>query len=71
LVAVGVPSPGDWQHVEEPACAPASGEFSVEVLYISIDSAMRGWMDDVRSYLPPVAIGEVMRATALGRVVSS
>jgi NADPH-dependent curcumin reductase CurA len=38
---------------------------------VSIDPAMRGWMNDVRSYMPPVGIGEVMRAGAIGRVVES
>jgi len=41
------------------------------VLYISLDPAMRGWMNDGRSYVPPVGIGEVMRAGAAGRVIES
>jgi NADPH-dependent curcumin reductase CurA len=43
----------------------------VEVSHLSIDPAMRGWMNDVRSYVPPVEIGAVMRALALGRVTAS
>jgi NADPH-dependent curcumin reductase CurA len=43
----------------------------VKVLYVSIDPAMRGWLRDARSYLPPVQIGEVMRAGGVGEVVSS
>jgi len=42
----------------------------VQVTYLSLDPAMRGWLKDARSYLPPVKIGEVMRATGLGIVVS-
>jgi NADPH-dependent curcumin reductase CurA len=42
----------------------------VQVTYLSLDPAMRGWLRDVRSYLPPVQIGEVMRATGLGVVVT-
>jgi NADPH-dependent curcumin reductase CurA len=43
----------------------------VKVLYISLDPAMRGWMNDNRSYVPPVAIGEVMRGGGVGRVIAS
>jgi NADPH-dependent curcumin reductase CurA len=41
------------------------------VLYISLDPAMRGWMNEGKSYIAPVALGEVMRAGALGRVLAS
>ena len=68
---VGLPKPGDWAIVEEPAPAAADGEFVVEVDYVSIDPAMRTWMNAGRSYVPPVEIGEVMRAAAVGRVVES
>ena len=50
---------------------PADGEVVVKVEYVSIDPAMRMWLVDTPSYLPPVQIGEVMRAGALGRVVES
>lgn len=43
----------------------------VQITYLSLDPAMRGWLRDARSYLPPVKIGEVMRATGLGVVVSA
>jgi len=43
----------------------------IKVLLISLDPAMRGWMKQARSYVPPVPIGEVMRALALGKVVAS
>ena len=43
----------------------------VRLLYCSLDPAMRGWLNDARSYLPPVQIGEVMRAAGLGVVVKS
>ena len=68
---VGLPKPTDWSYKEEPVRDPAEGELLVRILYISLDPAMRGWMNDRRSYVPPVAIGEVMRALALGRVVAS
>ncbi|MDL2076027.1 NADP-dependent oxidoreductase [Streptomyces sp. GXMU-J15] len=68
---VGEPRPTDWQHVEEPVGEPGDGEFLVRVLCLSIDPAMRGWMNAGRSYIRPVEIGEVMRAGAVGRVVAS
>jgi hypothetical protein len=43
----------------------------VKVLYISLDPAMRGWMNEGRSYIEPVGIGDVMRAGAVGRVIES
>jgi NADPH-dependent curcumin reductase CurA len=67
----GLPEPANFAVTEEPVPAPAAGEFVVEVTHVSIDPAMRGWMNDVRSYMPPVGIGEVMRAGAIGRVVAS
>jgi NADPH-dependent curcumin reductase CurA len=68
---VGEPRPTDWEHVEEPAGQPGDGEFLVQVLCLSIDPAMRGWMNAGRSYIRPVEIGEVMRAGAVGRVIDS
>jgi hypothetical protein len=68
---VGLPKASDWSYVEEPAREPAAGEFLVRVEYLSVDPAMRAWMNAVRSYVPPVEIGEVMRAAGIGRVVAS
>lgn len=68
---VGLPKPTDWQYVEEPAPEPADGQFRVQLQYLSLDPAMRGWMNAGRSYVPPVEIGEVMRAGAIGRVIDS
>jgi NADPH-dependent curcumin reductase CurA len=68
---VGLPKRSDWNYKEEPVRDPADGELLVKILYISLDPAMRGWMNEGKSYVPPIAIGEVMRALALGRVVSS
>ena len=48
---------------------PGSGQALIRVTYVSLDPAMRGWLRDTRSYLPPVQIGEVMRAVGLGVVV--
>jgi NADPH-dependent curcumin reductase CurA len=68
---VGEPRSIDWQQVEEPVAEPGDGEFLVQVLYLSIDPAMRGWMNAGKSYIRPVEIGEVMRAGAVGRVIAS
>jgi NADPH-dependent curcumin reductase CurA len=51
---------------------PGSDEILVKILYISLDPAMRGWMNESRaSYIPPVELGDVMRALAVGRVIES
>jgi NADPH-dependent curcumin reductase len=68
---VGLPKASDFQFASEPAREPADGEVQVKVKYISLDPAMRGWMNDGRSYVPPVKLGEVMRALAIGEVVAS
>jgi NADPH-dependent curcumin reductase CurA len=68
---VGMPKHTDWKYTEEPVREPGDGEFLVKILYISLDPAMRGWINEGRSYVPPVGIGEVMRAGAAGRVIES
>jgi NADPH-dependent curcumin reductase CurA len=50
---------------------PATGEVLVQVNWLSLDPAMRGWLRDARSYVPPVQIGEVMRAMGLATVVEA
>jgi len=67
----GLPKRSDWNYVEEPVSDPGPGQILIKILYISLDPAMRGWMNDGKSYVPPVGIGEVMRAGALGRVIAS
>ncbi|MBB4911012.1 NADP-dependent oxidoreductase [Actinophytocola algeriensis] len=68
---VGLPTAADWQHTTEDVPEPGDGQFVVRAEYVSLDPAMRGWMNDARSYIRPVRIGEVMRAAALGRVTAS
>jgi NADPH-dependent curcumin reductase len=68
---VGLPKPGDWRYTEEPIPEPGEDEVLVKILYVSLDPAMRGWMNDSRSYIAPVGIGDVMRAFAAGRVIAS
>jgi NADPH-dependent curcumin reductase CurA len=68
---MGLPKRTDWDYVEEPAREPGANEVLVKVQYLSLDPAMRGWMNEGRSYVPPVQIGEVMRAGGVGQVVAS
>ncbi|MBF3528049.1 NADP-dependent oxidoreductase [Burkholderia pseudomallei] len=56
---------------EAPLPALGPGEMLVRVLYLSMDPTNRVWMSDIPQYLPPVAIGDVMRALGIGRVVAS
>jgi NADPH-dependent curcumin reductase CurA len=67
----GLPDASSWDYTEEPARTPDEGEALVEVQMLSLDPAMRGWMRDTRSYVPPVGIGEVMRAIGVGKVLES
>ena len=68
---VGLPGPQVWDHATAAVERPGAGQILVEVHYLSLDPAMRGWISDARSYVPPVGIGEVMRAGGAGRVVAS
>jgi NADPH-dependent curcumin reductase CurA len=61
----------DWEHAQEPAGAPGDGQFAARTLAVSLDPAMRGWLDDRPSYLPPVGLGEVMRANTVVEVTES
>lgn len=68
---VGMPTQENWTFAETELPDVADGQLLVEVKYISLDPAMRGWMNDRKSYIEPVQIGEVMRAGAVGKVVQS
>lgn len=67
----GLPDESDWTITDEPTGEPGPGQVLIANEYISLDPAMRGWVSPVRSYLPPVEIGAVMRAGGLGRVVAA
>ncbi|MEO8145408.1 MAG: NADP-dependent oxidoreductase [Betaproteobacteria bacterium] len=68
---VGLAKTTDWKLTTEPVPDPADGQVLVKVLQLSLDPAMRGWMNEGRSYIPPVGIGEVMRAGGVGKVAAS
>ena len=67
----GLPKAEDFELRTRPVPEPQDGELVVETRYVSLDPAMRGWMRDAPSYIPPVALGEIMRANAVGEVVAS
>ncbi len=60
-----------FELITSPVPSPAEGEILVQNLYLSFEPAQRDWLNDVPSYVPPVQIGEVMRAAAVGRVIES
>jgi NADPH-dependent curcumin reductase CurA len=68
---VGMVKASDFSFVTDETGEPGAGEVVVAVEYLSLDPAMRGWMNEGRSYVPPVKIGEVMRALGIGKVVAS
>ncbi len=68
---VGLPTKETWSFTETALPTIQDQEFLVKQHYISLDPAMRGWLNDVRSYIPPVQIGEVMRAGSVGEIVDS
>lgn len=68
---VGVPRAGDFERATAPMPRPAPDEVLLKNLYLSIDPAIRGWMSDARSYLPPIAIGAPVRSGTLSQIVES
>lgn len=63
------PDTFEWQEVSLPPLT--EGQFLVRNLWLSFDPAQRGWINDVPSYVPPVKLGEPMRAGAVGQIVES
>ena len=67
----GMVKESDFAFSETPVPQPGDGQVLLRVLYLSFDPTQRGWIEDRPSYLPPVQIGEVMRASAVGEVMES
>jgi NADPH-dependent curcumin reductase len=67
----GLPVREDWSFTTEPVGEPDEGGVLVKTLALSLDPAMRGWMNEGKSYIAPVGIGEVMRAGGIGKVIAS
>ena len=68
---VGLPKRTDWLFQSTPIPHPNEGEVLIKTHFISLDPAMRGWMNEGKSYIPPVQLGEVMRAGSAGEVIES
>jgi NADPH-dependent curcumin reductase CurA len=67
----GLVQPGDTELVTSPAPEPAEGEALVRSTYVGIDAAVRTWLDGQPGYLPPIQLGDVIRAAGIGEVVES
>ncbi len=67
----GMATPDLFAFADEDIPEPGEGEFLIKVDMLSIDPAMRGWINEGRSYVPPVGLGEIMRALGGGIVVKS
>lgn len=67
----GEPATDDFELVSEPLPALADGQFLVRNHYASLDPAMRGWMDDADSYMPPIPLDAPVRASTVGLVEDS
>ena len=68
---VGIPQAGHFAVVDESLPEPRDGEFVVRNEFLSVDPAMRGWVNAAANYADPVGIGETMRAFAAGTVIAS
>jgi NADPH-dependent curcumin reductase CurA len=68
---IGTPTAADFRMEQAPVPRPAAGEVQVRNLFLSVDPYMRGRMNDVKSYVPPFVLGEVMTGGALGEVIES
>jgi NADPH-dependent curcumin reductase CurA len=67
----GIPDKSTWQFEENPIEELQEGEILIQQHYISLDPAMRGWMNDTKSYIPPIALDSVMRAGSIGKVIKN
>lgn len=68
---IGLPADDVWEFTAEALREPADGEFVAKILYISLDPAMRVWINTGDTYVPAVRVGDVMRAGVVARVVKS
>jgi NADPH-dependent curcumin reductase len=67
----GLPDASTWELRTSETPVPGDGEVLVDVSHISLDPAMRGWINEGRSYIEPVGVGDVMRAGGVGTVAAS
>lgn len=67
----GLVAAEDTELVATPAPEPTAGEALVRTTYVGVDAAVRTWLDDQPGYLPPVGLGEVIRAAGIGEVIET
>ena len=67
----GLPDDSNWSFDEGPVPEPGEGEVLVRITHISLDPAMRAWMNEGASYIDDVKVGDVMRANVVGEVIKS
>lgn len=67
---MGLPQAVDWLLTEEPLAELVEGNALVKTLALSLDPAMRGWMNEGRSSIDPVELGATMRAGGVGVVLA-
>ena len=68
---VGAATRDTFSFQQVPVATSGAGQIVVRNQYLSLDPAMRGWMNEGKSYIPPVGLGEVMRALGVGQVIAS
>lgn len=68
---VGAATRDTFTFQQVPVVQPKDGQILVKNEYLSLDPAMRGWMNEGKSYIPQVALGDVMRALGVGKVIAS
>lgn len=68
---VGIPQAGHFEVIDGRIPEPAEGQVLVRNVYLSVDPAMRGWVNAAANYSEPVPVGGVMRSLAAGRIVAS
>ncbi|GFZ84905.1 NADP-dependent oxidoreductase [Aquaticitalea lipolytica] len=68
---IGVPDANTWSIEKNPIPEPKEGEVLIQQHYVSLDPAMRGWMNEGKSYIEPIKIDDVMRAGSIGKVIKA
>jgi NADPH-dependent curcumin reductase CurA len=68
---IGVPQAEHFELVKAPIVEPEEGQVQIQIFYVSVDPAMRGWVNAAANYAKPVEIGAVMKSYAVGRITAS
>ena len=68
---IGLPGVDTWELQESKVRDLEDGEMLLHQEYISLDPAMRGWINETRSYISPVEVGQVMRAGSVGKIIKT